>query len=203
MQARDKKAFEIEAKTGESLPRENQLCSVSGERFQSCLSVENSRQQHALGKPIECTAHEMSRVQIVEEGGTHDVPRLRQHAAGDRDIVAGLELQQQLRNLTAGIREVGIDKEAERASCVPHSLRDCVTLPSVGRVPQNGGELILVGESGRDPGSGGLAAIVDYNKFCRQLELSAKLSEIFQCFRETLSAVPGRNDDGDFRHPRQ
>ena len=109
--------------------REKQSCAASAVNPLSpaCVSrMPGSR--NGLHDAVERAAHQVPRVQVVEEARAHEVARLGQHAARDRDVGTARELVDDAMHLVERIREIHVGEHAMSPARREHAARDGVAL---------------------------------------------------------------------------
>src|SRR6266550_161406 len=199
VEARDEKRFQVEAESAQRLTREDYLGRMGGESLESGLGVEDAGEKNLLREPIEDTTHQVSCVEIMEKCRAHDVTRLGQHAARDCHIGALFQRVQQLRDLGARVRQVGVDEDPIVAVGVKHPASDGVAFPTICIVPQHDRQFVVAGEVSGNARRRELTAIVDDYNLGWEFQTRSELPQMGEDSRKMAATVPRRDDD---RHER-
>ena len=142
----DVQTLDVEAESGDRRAPEAELRGGGGESLQAGLRVENARQQERPHHAIEGAAHEVPSIEVVEEARAHEVPRLGQYPAGDREVGAAVELTDDARDLVERIRQVDVGEHAMATPRGEHAARHGVALAAVARVAQHADPVMLARE---------------------------------------------------------
>ena len=136
----DVEALDVEAEPRDGRAREAEGGRSGSEALEAGLGVENAGQQERLDNLVEGAAHQVPRVQVVEEARAHQVARVGQHAAGDGDVRSQLELAHDLVHFVERVGEVHIGEDAVLAAGSHHATGNGVSLAAVGRVAEEAGK---------------------------------------------------------------
>ena len=193
----DEEGFNIEPEAGNRESGENCLRGARREPLQPCLRVTHVAQQQRANQHVERAAHQVPRVQVVEERWTHEVARFRHHSAGDGHVGAGLEVRHDLPNLCRRVRQIGVREHPEFARCRKHAFRDPCAFTQVGLVADDPRIRPPGGKVRHDPSGRRAAAVIHDDEFGAVRKRVEPRPELRQCAREPVFAIVGGHDYGE------
>src|SRR5713226_3657189 len=195
--ARDVEELDVEPEAGDCQAREDQLRGATGETLETRLRVEDPRQQGEPHDAVEHPAHQVSRIEVVEERWAHEVARFGQHAARDRQVAAGLELAHDPVDFLDWVREIGVGENPIAALRGAHPARHRVSLSLVRGIVKQRHAGHRVSEVHQHARGARLAVIVHQNQLGRPRACADELAQRLEMPGQAIRAVVHRNDDGE------
>src|SRR6266849_4102476 len=195
--ARDVEELDVEPEAGDCQAREDQLRGATGETLETRLRVEDPRQQGEPHDAVEHPAHQVSRIEVVEERWAHEVARFGQHAARDRQVAARLELAHDPVDFLDWVREIGVGENPIAALRGAHPARHRVSLSLVRGIAKQRHAGHRVSEVHQHARGARLAVIVHQNQLGRPRPCADELAQRLEMPGQAIRAVVHWNDDGE------
>ena len=163
-----------------------------GEELEAALGVVDAGHGDGANEQVEETSARLPQERLAfEELGALHV------AGADGDVVACVELCEQLFDLFDGGGEIGVAEENALSACLEHALSDGIAFAAI-RVVGEEADLGSAGGDGVDEGDGVVGASVVYDEYLEGVVSGVEIGEhAFEGGAEAFLFVVGGDDDGE------